>query len=104
MESPNANKQTPNAEISSCDDKSCMLSTSSKYIYIVNWWKEYPESEYGGNFMIIASSDEECIKILKNFNRGASDDHLIPIQVKNAKKFELKDSTQKSQIVDSFTT
>jgi len=75
-----------------------------KFIFIVNWWKEFPESEYGGTIVTIASSNEECIKILTSFNRNDSDKHLIPEKVKYAKKFELKDSTEKSRIVDSFTT
>lgn len=89
--------ENPNAESTSVD-------STRKFIFIVEWWKKYPESEYGGIFTIIASSNKECIEILTSFNRNANDKHLISNKVKNAKKFELKDSTEKSRIVDSFTT
>jgi hypothetical protein len=97
MQSIEHTTQNPNAESTSVD-------CTRKFIFIVQWWKDFPESEYGGTITTIASSDEECIKILTSFNRNASDEHLIPNKVKNAKKFELKDSTEKSRIVDSFTT
>ena len=97
MQSIKHTTQNPNAESTSVDD-------TRKFIFIVDWWKEYPESEYGGVITTIASSDEECIEILTSFNRNARDNNLIPNKVKNAKKFELKDSTEKSRIVDSFTT
>jgi hypothetical protein len=97
MQSIKHTTQNPNAESTSVD-------CTQKFIFIVEWWKDFPESEYGGIITIIASTDEECIEILTSFNRNARDSHLIPDKVKHAKKFELKNSTEKSRIVDSFTT
>jgi hypothetical protein len=97
MQSIEHTTQNPNAESTSVD-------CTQKFIFIVQYWKDFPESEYGGVITTIASSDEECIEILSGFIRNDNDKHLISNKVKNAKKFELKDSTEKSRIVDSFTT
>jgi hypothetical protein len=73
----------------------------SKSLYLVNFWEPFPSSEYGGLFAVVAESKAECIKLLKMKNEY---DHLIPQAVDRAKVLELKDSSQASRIIESFTT
>ena len=31
-----------------------------KYLYIVDYWVPFPQSEYGGQVNVVAKSDQEC--------------------------------------------
>ena len=73
----------------------------SKNLYLVNFWEPFPSSEYGGLFAVVAESKAECIRLL---TMRSEHDHLIPEAVNKAKVLELKDSTQASRIIESFTT
>ena len=75
-----------------------------KYLYLVDYWVQFPSSEYGGVVSVIAENDQECHDLLRD-----SDDYddrytqKIMERVDNAHKFALVDE-ETSRIVDSFTT
>lgn len=65
----------------------------TKYMYIVDYWLPFPSSEYGGLQCIIASSDEECIKIIEsnvsNYEKKYAWKELISEKVNNALSYQL---------------
>ena len=49
-----------------------------KYLYIVDYWVPFPQSEYGGVVSVSAEDDNECCAIVHNeeqFHDG--DEHQI---------------------------
>lgn len=82
-----------------------------KYLYIVDYWVEFPSSEYGGCVLIIAADDEDCFNIMmeenhKNSGRWFKTPERVERCHKNiadALKFELKEDLP-SRIVSEFIT
>ena len=83
----------------------------TKYLYSVNFWVPFPDSEYGGLLNVVAASDEECAEILKleyesedSWNKG----FLARLEkaVRDAKKFKLSEehNYDEQKIVMEFTT
>ena len=86
------------------------------FIYIINWWIEFPTTEYGGLVVLSAKDDEEAVQFLVNQSQedklgwhGSTEPEAImriPLAVANAKKLKL-DSTEcgkPPQIVKKFIT
>ena len=76
-----------------------------KYLYIVDYWVPFPQSEYGGVVSVIAEDDNECFAILHNeeqFHDGY--EHQIYHSIAEAQKYELKDVHHESGIIDAFVT
>lgn len=76
-----------------------------KFIYLVNYWVPFPSSEYGGLITVIAEDEQECFDLLANyphFDSNYSD--KIMENVSKAIRYELKDSTVQSEIIDVFLT
>jgi len=83
------------------------------YMYIVQFWEEFPASEYGGLFAVIAGSEEECVDILLmecswNMDEDGkfADDYVAALQrnVRDSKRFTLFGDGYTHKIVDSITT
>jgi hypothetical protein len=83
------------------------------YMYIVQFWEEFPASEYGGLFAVIADTEEECVDILLADNRWNADDdgkfaddYVAALQgkVKDSKCFPLHGGWHTHGVVDSITT
>ena len=79
----------------------------NKYMYIVDYWLPFPASEYGGLKCIIASSNEECIKIIKKdvskYEKKYDWKNLIKNSVLKAKVFQLVGEFE-SGIVEQMIT
>ncbi len=77
-----------------------------KYLYIVDYWVPFPQSEYGGTISVIAENEEECLSLLSDpdepfHNEGFT--NLIKPAIRQATKLTLTDN-YKSVIVDAFIT
>ena len=75
-----------------------------KYLYIIDYWIPFPQSEYGGVVNVIADDDSEAFELLANeeqFNEDYVD--LIMPNVIKATKLKLSDDYQ-SGIIDAFIT
>tara|TARA_B100001093_G_C26142186_1_gene723771 strand:+ start:315 stop:545 length:231 start_codon:yes stop_codon:yes gene_type:complete len=75
-----------------------------KYLYIVDYWIPFPQSEYGGVVNVIAEDDSEAFELLSSedgFYDGYTD-RIMP-NVMKAQKLKLADNYE-SAIIDAFTT
>ena len=75
-----------------------------KSLYIVDYWVQFPSSEYGGVVSLIAESDTEAFELLSEED-GFDDRYqsLIMPNVVKAQKFALVNEYE-SGIIDAFTT
>ena len=76
-----------------------------KYLYIVDYWIQFPQSEYGGVINVVAKDAQECFDLCRELNDGYQDDHVGQIlpKVKNAVRLKV-DETEEVGIVSSFMT
>lgn len=84
-----------------------MRVMAQKFLYIVNHAIGYPSSEYGGIWNVIAVSNEECFDLISNhFHYNTHQEYFRKLRenIINSLKFEIKDETQQSRIVESFIT
>ena len=75
-----------------------------KYLYIIDYWIPFPQSEYGGVVNVIAEDDSEAFELLANeeqFNEEYV--YLIKPCVIKATKLKLSDEYE-SGIIDAFIT
>tara|TARA_B100001996_G_scaffold287333_1_gene227572 strand:- start:293 stop:523 length:231 start_codon:yes stop_codon:yes gene_type:complete len=75
-----------------------------KYLYIIDYWVPFPQSEYGGVVNVIANDDSEVFELLaseEQFNEDYVD--LIMPNVIKATKLNLSDEYE-SGIIDAFIT
>ena len=77
-----------------------------KYLYIVDYWIPFPQSEYGGMINVIAKDDDECFQLLSNFEEDFYQEsyvnRILPA-IKNAQKLQLAND-YKSDIIEAFIT
>ena len=77
-----------------------------KYLYIVDYWIPFPQSEYGGMINVIAKDDDECFQLLSNseedFYQESYVNRVLPA-IKNAQKLQLAND-YKSDIIEAFIT
>ena len=75
-----------------------------KYLYIIDYWVPFPQSEYGGVISVIATDDSEAFELLAN-EEGFNTDYvdLIMPNVIKAQKLQLAEDYD-SNIIDAFTT
>jgi hypothetical protein len=77
-----------------------------KYLYIVDHAINFPSSEYGGLWNVIAESDEECFDLISNhFEYEGYEECFGRLReyILKAQKFTLLDE-ETSRIVEAFTT
>ena len=75
-----------------------------KYLYIIDYWVPFPQSEYGGVINVIAEDDSEAFELLaaeEGFNEDYID-RIMPNVIK-AQKLPLEGFFE-SNIIDAFTT
>lgn len=76
-----------------------------KYLFIVDHFISFPQSEYGGMWNVVASTDEECFDLITeaddNFN--ISDYSKLRDNITKADKYALVDELE-SKVVSSFLT
>ena len=77
-----------------------------KYLYIIDYWIPFPQSEYGGMINVIAQDDNECFELLSNpdedFYQESYVNRILPA-IKNAQKLQLA-TDYKSDIIEAFIT
>jgi len=78
---------------------------AQKFLYIVDHFCNFPRSEYGGIWNVIAEDDNECFDLIKDYDEGLNEDYYVNLRSKvvNARKFALAEDIE-STVVESFTT
>ena len=75
-----------------------------KYLYIIDHFVPFPQSEYGGVWDVIAKDDEECFDVVVSeddeFNIGC---YTTLQNIKKSTKYALVDE-ESSKVVTSFLT
>ena len=81
------------------------LKQTMKFLYLVDHFCDFPRSEYGGIWNVIAETDDECFDLIKDYDDGFNEDYYVNLRGKvvNARKFALLDE-ESSRVVESFTT
>ncbi len=76
-----------------------------KYLYLVDHFVNFPRSEYGGLWAVVAQDDNECFDLIKDYDNEFNEDFYVNLREKvvNARTFELVEEEQ-SRVVESFTT
>jgi len=76
-----------------------------KYLYLVDHFCDFPRSEYGGLWNVIAENDNECFDLIKDYDEGFNEDYYVNLREKvvNSRKFALAEELD-SVVVESFTT
>jgi hypothetical protein len=76
-----------------------------KYLYLVDHFCDFPRSEYGGIWNVVAKNDDECFDLIKDYDKGLNEDYYVNLRAKvvNARKFALAEDIE-STVVESFTT
>lgn len=77
----------------------------TKYLYIVDHFIPFPQSEYGGIWNVIAETDEECFDIIAEEDGGLNDDYFNRLRenIMKAPTYALAEEYD-SGIVEQFTT
>ena len=75
-----------------------------KFLYIVDYWVPFPQSEYGGLINVIGMNDAEVFDILTKEDQFNNDNQnrILP-NVMKAQKLELSEDYE-SGIIDAFLT
>jgi hypothetical protein len=78
---------------------------TQKYLYVVDHFCNFPRSEYGGLWNIIAENDDECFDLILEYDNEFNKEFYVNLRQKvvNAQKFSLLED-EESRIVESFTT
>lgn len=79
---------------------------AQKFLYIVEHYIPFPQSEYGGVWNVIAKDDEECFDLITsqdhdNFNEKFYGD--LRENIMNSQVFALAEDVE-SSVVEEFTT
>ena len=61
-----------------------------KYLYIVDYWVPFPQSEYGGVINVVAKDDQECFDLCRELDDGYNDVHLNNHQLEILNEFTKK--------------
>lgn len=76
-----------------------------KYLYLVDHFANFPRSEYGGLWAVVAEDDNECFDLIVEHDEGFNEDYYVNLREKvvNARNFALVDE-EESRVVEAFTT
>jgi hypothetical protein len=76
-----------------------------KYLYLVDHFIVWPQSEYGGIWNVIAKDDNECFDLIVDEDGNQYSEHYNKLRenVIKAQKFALKDDYQ-SSVIEAFLT
>ena len=82
------------------------MNSKDSYLYVLDYWVPFPQSEYGGLVTLIAENDQEAFDILTDEDQldygNEYIDKLMP-NIINATKLKLADEYE-SGIIDVFVT
>ena len=78
---------------------------AQKFLYIVDHFANFPRSEYGGIWNVIAKDDDECFDLIKDYDDGYNEKFYVNLRenVIKAERFALAED-EESRVVTSFTT
>ena len=78
---------------------------AQKFLYIVDHFANFPRSEYGGIWNVIAKNDDECFDLIKDYDEGYNEKFYVNLRenVIKAERFALAED-EESRVVTSFTT
>ena len=79
---------------------------AQKFLYIVEHYVPFPQSEYGGLWNVIAQDDEECFDLITAEDDGGFYEKFYPDlreNILNSRTYALAEDLD-SQIVEEFTT
>jgi hypothetical protein len=78
---------------------------TQKFLYIVDHFANFPRSEYGGIWNVVAKDNDECFDLIKEYDDGFNDDYYVNLRQKvvNARTFALTEN-EESRVVEAFTT
>jgi hypothetical protein len=76
-----------------------------KYLYIVEHFVPFPQSEYGGLWNVIAENDNECFDLITTQDQEFNVEHYPQLRhnIQNARVYTLAEELD-SCIVEEFTT
>lgn len=79
---------------------------TQKFIYIVDHFIPFPQSEYGGIWNVIAENDEECFDLITEYESAMYSNHYNRLRenITKAQTFALADENVESGIVEEFRT
>jgi hypothetical protein len=78
---------------------------NQKYLYLIDHFIPWPQSEYGGIWNVIAKNDDECFDLITAEDNEAYPQyyHKLKENIIKAQKFALQDDYE-SGILEAFTT
>lgn len=78
----------------------------AKYLYIVEHYVPFPQSEYGGIWNVIAEDDDECFDLITSEDNGNFyEQHYTDLKenILNSRVYQLAEDLD-SQVIEAFTT
>ncbi len=77
----------------------------AKFLYIVDHFVGFPQSEYGGVWNVIAENDDECFDLISEVDNGDYEGCYVNLRnnIVKAPRFALADSVE-SEVIDRFIT
>lgn len=76
---------------------------AQKFLYLVNHFENFPRSEYGGIWNVIAKDNDECFDFIKNYDEFNKNYVNLRENVIKAERFALIED-EESRVVNSFIT
>jgi hypothetical protein len=79
---------------------------AQKFLYIVEHYVPFPQSEYGGIWNVIAEDDDECFDLISSEDNGNFYEKYysdLRENILNARTYALAENVE-SEIIESFTT
>jgi hypothetical protein len=79
---------------------------AQKYLYVVDHFVDFPSSEYGGLWNVIAQNEEECFDLISQYDEYSDYSKYfgkLRENIQNSQRFLLAEDLE-SKIVESFTT
>ena len=78
---------------------------AQKFLYIVEHYVPFPQSEYGGIWNVIAEDDNECFDLIVAKDQEMYVEHYPQLRhnIQNARTYALAEDIE-SGIVEEFTT
>lgn len=76
-----------------------------KYLYIVDHFVPFPQSEYGGLWVVRASDDEDCFDLISSEDGDLYPEFYSKLRenIEKATKYGLTDD-EPSEVLESFLT
>jgi hypothetical protein len=80
---------------------------ASKYLYIVDHYIPFPQSEYGGIWNVVADNDEECFDLITSADTSDLNEQWygdLRENILSAQVLKLDEDSMVSGILEEFTT